>query len=176
MKILTKDNLSRIGFVNKASGFKGQVSCILENTDEDKIAEEKFLFVLIEGLPVPFAVEEILLRDNDVIIKFEDINGEEEVKKILRKDLFAEKQKIKKKADILSWKDLEGYLAIDETKGELGIITEVMELPQQMIASCNHNGKEILFPLTEDLIIDIDDEDKTVTLDLPDGLIDLYLE
>jgi len=69
---------------------------------------------------------------------------------------------------------LVGYLAIDEKEGELGRITNIREMPQQHIATVDFGGRELLFPLIEDFILDIDPEEKTIEVDLPDGLVDLY--
>ena len=40
----------------------------------------------------------------------------------------------------------------------------------------SYKETEILFPLNEDFIVEIDDEEKILTLDLPEGLLDIYLE
>lgn len=130
---------------------------------------------MLEGLPVPFSIEEIEQRGNDLLVKFVDVESEADAKKLLRKEIYTEKQRAQKKSDILSWFDLKGYMAIDEDAGELGVIIEVMELPQQMIAKCIFNGKEILFPLNEDIIIDINEKENILYVKLPDGLIDIYM-
>ncbi|MNT82127.1 16S rRNA-processing protein RimM [compost metagenome] len=67
-------------------------------------------------------------------------------------------------------------MAVDEALGELGEILEVNEYPQQFVATVLYQETEILFPLNEDFIVEIDDEEKILTLDLPEGLLDVYLE
>ncbi|WP_335321669.1 ribosome maturation factor RimM [Pedobacter terrae] len=76
----------------------------------------------------------------------------------------------------LFYTDFKGYLAIDETLGELGEILEVNEYPQQFVATVIYKETEVLFPLNEDFILEIDDEEKILTLDLPEGLLDVYLQ
>ena len=75
-----------------------------------------------------------------------------------------------------TYKDLVGFIAIDESEGELGEITIVQEMPQQFIATVPMEDAEVMFPLNEDLIVGIDPEEKVVVLRLPDGLIDAYLD
>ena len=176
MKTLRKEDLSRIGFVNKTSGFKGNISCMIDIARPEKLLKNKFFFILLEGLPVPYATEKIEMKGDDLIIKFEDVDTEEQAKKLLRKEIYAEKFKGKKKNDLLSWKDLVDYMAIDTISGEIGLISEVLEYPKQMIAKCLVDGKEILFPLNDDIIVDIDDEKKIVFVELPEGLLDIYLK
>ena len=176
MKILRKEDLTQIGFVNKTSGFKGNLSCIINIARPEKLLQCEFFFLILEGLPVPFAAEKIELKGEELIVKFEDVETEEHAKKLLRKEVYVEKFKDKKKKDLISWKDLVDYTAIDNVSGEIGIISEVLEYPKQMIAKCLVDGKEILFPLNDDIVIEIDNEEKKVFVELPEGLLDIYLK
>ena len=76
----------------------------------------------------------------------------------------------------MSWKDLIHYTAFDAEYGEIGIIQEVLEYPMQMLAKCLVNGKEVLFPLNDEMVTDINAEDKIVFVELPEGLLDVYLK
>ncbi len=176
MKTLVKEDLTRIGILNKVSGFKGRLSGLVEAARPEKLRSKKFLFILLEGLPVPFTIEEIEINENEILVKFENINSEEEAKKLLRKELYTEKFSSKNKTAVMSWKDLIHYTAIDADFGEIGIIEEVLEYPKQMLAKCMVNGKEVLFPLNEEMVTDINPDDKIVFLELPDGLLDVYLK
>ncbi len=176
MKTLTKEDLTRIGFVNKTSGFNGKIKCIIDLARPKNLSGKKFLFLIIEGLPVPFAVEEMELNEDELIVKLEDVNSEEQAKKLLRTEVYSEKFTGKKKSEIGSWKDLIGYTATDENYGEIGIISEVLEYPMQMIAKCMVNDKEILFPLNDEIVLEIDGEEKNVFVELPEGLMDIYLK
>jgi 16S rRNA processing protein RimM len=176
MKTLSRNNLERIGFVNKASGFKGLLSCIIESGKPEIVAKKKFLFILQEGLPVPYAIEEAEVNGQEVFIKFEDIDTEEQARQLSRKDIFIEKTSKRKKTEVVTWTDLAGFMAIDETHGEIGVIEEVVEYPMQFIAKCTVKGKEVLFPLNEEIVTDIDMDERKIMLELPEGLIDIYLE
>lgn len=78
--------------------------------------------------------------------------------------------------DEFHYNDLKGYLVSDENHGELGEITEVNEYPQQFVATVIYQEKEIMFPLNDDLIVEIDEEESILRVHLPDGLLDIYLE
>src|SRR5690606_31146182 len=78
--------------------------------------------------------------------------------------------------DDFRYTDLVGYLVVDEQEGELGEITAVQEFPQQFLATVDFDGQELLFPLSEDLILGIDEEEQVIEVELPEGLIDLYRE
>ena len=66
-------------------------------------------------------------------------------------------------------------MVTDETHGELGEILEVNEYPQQFVATVSYQEKEIMFPLNDDMIVEIDEDASTLLVDLPDGLLDIYL-
>ena len=72
--------------------------------------------------------------------------------------------------------DLVGFTAIDENEGELGVITAVHEYPKQLIAALTYKNCEVLFPLNEEIIKGIDVVSEILTVDLPEGLLDIYLE
>jgi len=68
---------------------------------------------------------------------------------------------------------LEGAKLIDSTRGEIGRITEVNTQTEQTLLFVNYEGKEIIIPFAEDFIMDINHSSKTITLNLPEGLIHL---
>ncbi|MFS2190433.1 PRC-barrel domain-containing protein, partial [Mucilaginibacter sp. Mucisp84] len=84
--------------------------------------------------------------------------------------------KPKKKKNEFTLNDVEGFIAIDETHGELGEILSVQEYPQQLIATVQYKNKEVLFPLNLEIIKGIDVEGGEIYIDLPEGLLDIYLE
>ncbi|WP_448636141.1 ribosome maturation factor RimM [Pedobacter panaciterrae] len=73
------------------------------------------------------------------------------------------------------YNDLKGFVVFDETHGELGEIIEVNEYPQQFVATVAYQSKEILFPLNDDMIVEIDEDEGTMLVDLPEGLLDIYI-
>ena len=176
MKTLKKENLFRIGSVQKSSGFKGALIVRLDVVKTSEYKKEKFFFILFEGLPVPFEVEQIEINDDVMLVKLVDVDSEEEARKFSRKDFFTEKIPGKIKRNINGWKDLVDFRVTDIALGELGNILEVLEYPMQMIARCSVNGKEVLFPLNDEIVLEIHDKERKIVVDLPDGLLDVYLK
>ena len=72
------------------------------------------------------------------------------------------------------WNALTGYQVTDKVYGKLGALESVEEYPQQIIGKCIVNGKEVLFPLNENFISEINAKKRELHLDLPDGLLDVY--
>ena len=96
---------------------------------------------------------------------------------LARKDIFLpDKQKPKKKKQEFTLMDLKGFMAVDENEGELGIIMDIYEYPKQLIAAVTYKNCEVLFPLNEEIIKGIDVVREIVTVDLPEGLLEIYLD
>ena len=69
--------------------------------------------------------------------------------------------------------DLEfiGYQLIDKTLGPIGEIVDINDLTENVLFIVEHEGEEIMIPAADDLILDIDDENETILMDLPQGLV-----
>jgi len=167
----------RIGTVSKTKGLKGELQLYIDFDGAENI-NIKSLFLDIAGKLVPFFVESIKYGPKNVAYLYlEDIDTIEKAANLTKKDIYlSNKQKPKKKKDEFTLKDLKGFLVVDENEGELGIIEAIHEYPQQMIAAVTYQGAEVLFPLNEETIKGIDVVKETLLVDLPDGLLDIYLD
>ena len=65
---------------------------------------------------------------------------------------------------------------IDTKRGNIGKITAINDSGAQPLFEIDKNGTEILIPLIDDFIIALDRKNKTITLETPEGLVDLYLQ
>ena len=68
-----------------------------------------------------------------------------------------------------------GYFVEDTQLGELAIINSIEEMPQQTMASMVYQNKEVLFPINDQFVKSIDQEAKKILVELPDGLLAIYL-
>ena len=143
--------------------------------DQDDFFEEEFLFIKMDGIPIPFAVEELFEKGGRLVVKFEDVNDEEKALRLVKQEVFSEIKTKKKGNENLSTAGLIGYHLIDSSFGDLGPIIRIDEFPHQQMAVCIIKEKEALIPLNEDFIESIDDEQRRMIVSLPEGLIDLYL-
>ncbi|MBD1393495.1 ribosome maturation factor RimM [Mucilaginibacter glaciei] len=167
----------RIGSVLKTKGLKGEMQLYV---DFDGIEKIKFTSLLIDmsGKLVPYFITSIkYLQKSQAYLFLEDVDTIEKATMLVKKDLYLpNKLKPKRNKDEFTLKDVKGFLAVDETHGELGEITEVAEYPQQLLATVIYKNKEVLFPLNVDIIKGIDVEGGEIYVALPDGLLDVYLE
>jgi 16S rRNA processing protein RimM len=167
----------RIGSILKTKGLKGELNIYVdfEGLENIKIST---IFIETAGKLVPYFVKSIkYLQKNAAYLVLEDIDTIEKASQLVKKNIYLpNKLKPKKKKGEFTLADLKGFTAIDEKEGELGEISEILTYPQQVLASVNYRNREILFPLNEAIIKGINAEAGEVYVELPEGLLDIYLE
>ncbi|WP_343530417.1 ribosome maturation factor RimM [Pedobacter sp.] len=173
---MTKEESFYIGYITKTKGLKGELQLYFEFEDYQDL-DLDVIFLELNGKMVPFFVASHKLYENSTgLFYFDDIDHVDKAQPLVKKKVYLPlSKKPEREEDEFYYTDLKGFIAVDETLGELGEIIEVNEYPQQFVATVNYQNKEILFPLNEDFIVEIDDEDNILTLDLPEGLLDIYL-
>ncbi len=161
----------RIGYTGKPHGLDGEIKILL---DEDyyieDIVENGMFFILEKGQYLPYFIENI--RGGHLITKIEDMETKEDVSKIAKKPIFLKEEDLIPR-EIEEEETLVGYTIHDVNLGEIGEIEHIEELPQQEMAILERNGKDILIPLNDSFILRLDEEKKTILMELPEGLLDL---
>ena len=166
-----------IGYITKTKGLKGEVQVYFEYDEPADLLLDS-VFAEINGKLVPFFISTYKLQNNQTgNFYFDDIDTIEKAETLIRKKLYLP-NKLKPVRDESEFliTDLKGFIVYDNTVGELGEIIEIHEYPQQFVAVVPYQFKEIMFPLNDDLIMEIDEANGILKVDLPEGLIDLYLE
>lgn len=165
----------KIGYITKTRGLKGEVQVYFDHSDYEEIDFE-ILFIEIDKKLVPFFVESAQLHQNKTgYFYFEDINHIDKAQALVKKSVYLHKDKIPVRAEGDFYiTDLKGFVVHDKIHGELGEIIEINEFPQQDIAVVQYRFKELLFPLNDDFIIEINEEDRILEVQLPEGLVEMY--
>jgi 16S rRNA processing protein RimM len=173
---MTQEEAFYIGYITKTKGLKGEVQLFFEY-DEPELLDLDVVFAEINGKMVPFFVSSCKLQTNNTgNFYFDDVDHIDKAQTLVKKKIYLPLSKMPDRSDEeFHYNDLKGYIVSDEMHGELGEVIEVNEYPQQFVATVLYKGKEIMFPLNEDMIVEIDEEEETLLVDLPEGLLDIYL-
>lgn len=164
-----------IGYITKTKGLKGEVQVYFEFKDFEDLEFDSVLLE-ISGKLIPFFISSYKLQSNSTgYFLFEDVDSIEKAEKLVRKKIYLPNSKKPERTDDeFYYTDLVGFIVHDEKLGELGEITDVHEYPQQFIAVVPYKFREIMFPLNEDIILAIDEEEGVLEVRLPEGLVDIY--
>jgi len=164
-----------IGYISKTRGLKGEVQLFFEFEEYEEL-ELDVLFLEISRKLVPFFVDSLKMHSNHTAYLFlEDIDHIDKAQPLVRKKVYLPNDKLPERSpDDFRITDLKGFMVHDAVQGELGEIVEIREYPQQYIAAVGYRNGELMFPLNDDLIVSIDQENRVLQVDLPDGLVDVY--
>ena len=162
-----------LGRITKIHGYEGSVVIRLEPAFIEDIPEMEAVFIESDGRPVPFFISETEYNGGDVVkMKFDGYQITEKVSEFVGCKVFLTKSAGRQ--SVQNIETLIGYRVLLKNKQELGTIIDITRNQGQDLLSVMASGKrEILIPLHEDFIIKADKRLKTITMDLPEGLIDL---
>lgn len=173
---MNQEDLVFFGQIIRTHGNNGALVIKKDVHSKAKLKNSEPVFVDIQPTPVPFSIEQLLNETNGFLtLKFEYVNSPEKASSIIGLNVFLER-KAKPSSKEFQPNDIIGFSVTDKEFGNIGIITAILEMPQQDIFQIENKGKEILIPANEDFINKIDRKNKKVEISAPEGLINLYLE
>ena len=169
--IVGHDRKLKIGKLGKTHGVKGEISFLFDDDVFDRV-DADYLVLMIDGILVPFFMEEYRFRsDTTAIVKFEDINTQERARELTGCDIFFPRTLADSDNESLSWAAIVGFDIIDTESGNIiGRIASVDDTTINILFELE-DGR--LIPASEDLITAIDQQARTITMRLPEGLLSL---
>ncbi len=174
---MTKDTCFYVGKIVKTHGLKGEVTLRIDNEQFDEIEELNYFLLDINDKLIPYFVENITFHSNKSFVLFQDLKTLEAANQLVGISVYLPLDLLPEKDgnDFYSHEVVD-FLVVDEEKGELGKVQEIIEYPTQSLIQILINGKEVLIPIHDDIIQDVDREEKKIYIKAPNGLIDMYLE
>ena len=171
------DACYQLGYIVRTHGVKGQVIAFFDVDYPEDYEELESVFLLINGRLVPFFIDAIDHQPNGrIILKFEDVNSIVEAEKLKNVQLYLPLDALPElEEDQFYFHEVIGYTVIDEQLGELGTIKEIYEMPYQDLMAMEYQGVEVLIPVQDELVLRADKETQKLFVNLPEGLVDLYL-
>ena len=169
--MIKKEEVYKIGRIGKAHGVKGEVSFMFDDDVFDRV-DADYLILELDGILVPFFMEEYRFRsDSTALVKFEDIDTQDRARELTNCDVYFPRQLADDDEEELSWTFLVGFSIIDnQSDTVVGTIASIDDSTANILFELE-DGR--LIPASEELITDIDNNKKTITIDLPEGILDL---
>ena len=170
------ENYQNIGKFVSTFGIKGEL--VLEHHLGDDAVFENIKALFIEegsGKFIPYFLTSSKFRkEGEVLIMLEGISTPEKAKLFVKKKVWLTEQDVKQTAAATSPIGWLGYEVFDGKKS-LGKVLEVIEQPAQILLRLEISEKEVLIPLNESTLQKIDIKKQQIRVNLPDGLLDIYL-
>lgn len=167
----------QLGVVSKPHGLKGELYISLDTDYPEDYAELESVFLLQNGKLVPFFIEYIQIKHTQALLKFEDVNSKDEAVLLKGMSVHLPLNKLPELSDDqFYFHEIIGYSIKDQNLGDLGVVSQVYEAGHQDLIGMEYQGKEVLIPINDDIIEKVNRVEKQLLVNLPEGLIDLYLE
>jgi 16S rRNA processing protein RimM len=169
--MIKEEEVYKIGRLGKTHGVKGEISFLFDDDVFDRV-DADYLVLKIDGILVPFFMEEYRFKsDTNAIVKFEDIDTQERAQELTGTDVYFPRALADDADEGISWAAIVGFTIIDaENQKPVGRIASVDDTTLNILFELEDGH---LIPASENLITDIDKENKTITINIPDGLLEL---
>lgn len=174
---MRKDDCFYLGKIAKKFSFKGEVLLYLD-TDEPELYENmESVFVDLNNNLIPFFIEHSQPHKNDLLrVKFEDVDSEEDADQLIGAPIYLPLKMLPKlEGNKFYFHEIIGFIIEDKKHGNVGKIESVNDSTAQPLFEVRNGDKELLIPMIDHFIVEVDRKDKVIRMDLPEGLIEMYL-
>jgi len=174
---MRKEDCFYLGKVAKKFSFKGEVLIYLD-TDEPELYENmESVFVECGKNLIPFFIENSALHKNDLLrVRFEDVKTEAEADELIGSAVYLPLKMLPKlTGNKFYFHEVIGFEIDDKRLGVVGIIQSINDTTAQPLFEVLNGATEILIPMIDHFLVEIDRKNKKVKMDLPEGLIEMYL-
>ena len=175
------ENLQQIAQVLKSNGTDGELVMGFREIAPEDINLNEPVFIIFDGLPVPFYIESFAKRGNTkALVRLTDICSMEDVEEIAGKPVYIEADNLPEMsleedgyAALVGWMVLtpENADDMDSDLYEVGEITDFIDIPNNPCIEVETENGAIMIPLHEDLILSIDPEYQEIIMQIPAGLL-----
>lgn len=163
--MITNEQVISIGRITRTHGKRGEIQCLTSNEYWDN-AEATFLILSMDNILVPFRVLDWRGKGSDsLIFQLDRITDEQSAQSLIGCQAYMLASDLSEEDELLpTWQSLVGYRVLDTDQGELGTIIHVDESTINTLITLDN---DLLLPLHEDFIINIDQHNKLLTICLP---------
>lgn len=161
--------MRQIAQVLKSNGVEGELLVSFRGFDPEDIILEEPVFIEFDGLPVPFFFESFTRRGtNRALVRLTGIRSLVDAEEIVGRDIWVEDDLYDDGEE-----DLTGWTLCDENGRVVGKIADYEDIPGNTCLWVDTEKGQVLIPLHEDLVLSLDEASETLTMRIPDGLLDL---
>lgn len=167
--MIRDDEVYKIGRVGKTHGIHGELQVQIDDDVFDRVNAE-YLILRIDGILVPFFMEEYRFKSDDIaLVKFCDIDSNEEARRLTGCEVFFQRAMADAEEHDLTYAELVGYSLADSSDGKIvGEIAYVDDATENILFELSDGT---LLPAAEELIVEIDAERRVISMIIPEGLI-----
>lgn len=167
--MIKDEEVYKIGRVGKTHGIHGEVQVQIDDDVFDRVDAE-YLILRIDGILVPFFMDEYRFKNDDIaLVKFSDINSNEQARRLTGCEVFFQRAIADAEEHDMTYAELVGYSVVNSADNTvLGEIEYVDDATDNILFELTDGT---LIPAAEELIAEIDSENRRIAMIIPEGLI-----
>ena len=164
-----------IGYISKKHGYKGNVVLYIDTDHPSYYHSIKNIWIKQNGVNTPFIIENIKkLKEDQLVLSLKNVDLEK-CDRLIKKEVYIPTSKVPELDENQFFnRDVIDFKIYNSKKEFIGSIEEIIEIPNNTIIQTTVEGKEVLIPFNEKTLIKINKKKKEITIDIPEGLIELY--
>lgn len=174
--MIRQEDVYKIGRIGKPHGVRGELSLMFDDDVFDRV-DTDYLILMIDGILVPFFFDEYRFKGSETaLVSFSGINTKEKAQELTGCDVYFPVALYDGDNQAVPMHGINGFTLIDAKAGDkaIGTITHVDDSTANMLLNVHtDDGRDILIPAAEEFITGMDTAERTITVSLPDGLLDL---
>ena len=189
--------MQQIAQVLKSNGTDGELVLGFREIAPEDINLKEPVFIVFDGLPVPFFIESFVKRGNTkALVRLTDICSMEDVEEIAGKAVYVSDESLPEMsleedgyAALVGWMvltpEMPDRVGHDEDAEpdedviaglignlcEVGEITGFMDIPNNPCLEVETENGAVMIPLHEDFVLSVDPENQEIIMQIPAGLI-----
>jgi 16S rRNA processing protein RimM len=169
--MIRQEEVYKIGRLGKAHGVKGEVSLQFDDDIFDRV-EAEYLVLDIDGILVPFFMEEYRFRSDTVcLVKFCDVDTQQRAQELTGCDVYFPRALAETTDETPSLSMLMGYEIVSVADGRaVGKIAAIDDSTANILFELETGH---LIPANDDLIEVIDTEQQQIRMNIPEGLLNI---
>ena len=174
---MQKEDCFYLGKIARKHSFKGELVLKLDTDEPEHYAELNAIFIDLNRQLIPFFIEKSLLqKGNQLRVKFEGIDSEKDAERLLKHDAYLPLDLLPKlEGNKFYYHEVIGFNIEDIQYGLIGQITGINDQTAQALFEVKKDEIELLIPMIDVFIKKVDRKNKTIIVQTPEGLIDMYL-
>ncbi|HEU4717676.1 MAG TPA: ribosome maturation factor RimM [Bacteroidia bacterium] len=173
---MEKSSCFQFGRITRTSGVKGEIVIDLDVDRPGRYSAIDSFFAEINGSLVPLFVTKARLQGKQVIVQLDGFSSPSESETLVGCDAYLQLSFLPPLGkNKFYFHEIPGFGVYDETYGNIGIAEDVVERSGQPVLRVMKDNIEILLPLFQGAVKNVDREKKTILVASPPGLIDIYL-
>lgn len=165
-----------LGKITRLHGYKGAMILHLDVDDPTAYYAIDGVFIEVNGMLVPHFFTRADARGNQLIIELEGVAGEEAAMAYVNRQVHLPLSLLPKlSGKQFYFHEVTGFTIVDVSFGVLGPLLTVTDHPTNPLFVVDHGGKEVLIPMNDECLVEVDRINRRIVVNTPEGLIDLYL-